>query len=112
MMVLHNGSYDRRGSTLATRLERMTAFHHAPAMVRTLVGQFDHLPKVLSDIANPRPAGLRIEREPPWISKAVCPNFRESSRCIHERIVFWDGVVSSGIGMIYIQTHHDGLQIG
>src|SRR5687768_3456288 len=111
MMMLHDGWHDGRRTALTSRLKCVRAFHHAPAVVSALMRKLDHFPNVLTDISDPGLAGLWIEREPPGISKPVCPDLRQRARCIHEWIVLGDRIVSPRIGMVHVQAHHYCVQV-
>src|SRR5262245_11094067 len=101
--------HDGRRSALAARLKWMRPFHHAPAVVGALKRQLDHFPNVLAYVADPGLTGFRIERESPWIAKAVSPDLGERAWGIHKWIVFRDRVISPRIRMVHVEPHHDGL---
>src|SRR5580704_13768417 len=71
VVMLHHGRRKRSWTAFAVGVEGMGTLHDAPTMIAAPLDQLDHLPQILTDIANPRLPGVGIEAEAPWISKTV-----------------------------------------
>ncbi len=66
----HRRRNRRGGIGLLARMERVSRFHDAPAVVAAVFDQVDHFPEVLADVARPQIAGLAIEGELPDVAQA------------------------------------------
>ena len=66
--------------------EGVGRLHHAPAVISSLLDDVDHLPEVLSDLADPQAAG-RAEAELPGLTESVGPDLRPKSCFPHIGIV-------------------------
>src|SRR5437016_1969750 len=111
MVMLHHGRRKWSRAAFAVGVEGMGTLHDAPTVIAAPLDQLDHLPQILTDVTNPRLAGVGIETEAPSISEAVSPNLRARALPSHKRVVFRNRVVAPGVGVIDIQAHHRRQQV-
>ena len=92
-------------------VRRLPAFHDAPAVVAAALDVIEHLPQLPTHIADPQVARLPIEAHPPRVAKAVRPNLAARAFQIDERIVGWNAVVLSVVGVIDVDPQNARQQV-
>src|SRR6476661_8306824 len=106
VVVVRNRRRQRLRAHFPIGVKNVAAFIDAPPKIRALGDEINLLPKVLAVIAHPDVAGLRINRQPPWITQAVSPRFRNNAFNSHEWIVSRHAVLLALSRMIDIDPQH------
>src|ERR1051325_2759068 len=108
MRMLDGRRDEWRRTALALKRKWVTALGDAPTVIRTTLRDDDHLPQVLPDIADPE-MSFCVEMDPPWIAKAVRPEFTASIRDVEKRIVPRNGVSPIRSGVLDINADHSRI---
>src|SRR5262249_3643336 len=87
----------------ALRLEDVTPLREAPAVIGPLPDQVNLLPEVLTVLADPELARLRVVAEPPRVAQAVGPQLGPGVGPCDERAVLRHRVVPTGVGVVDVE---------
>ena len=87
VIVFDDRWHERRRAARTLGPERMTPFHHAPAVVPTALDQEYLFPQILPHIAGPQIARGAIEAELPRLTQAIGPDLGSRPVLCGKRIV-------------------------
>src|SRR5262249_52589158 len=104
MRMLDDGRQDGRRAALALGPERVRSLHHAPAVVAAALDAVDHLPQVLTDLADPQITTSSIKAEPPGLAQAIRPHLTPCPLLADEGIVLRDPIALFRIGFVHINA--------
>ena len=89
----------------------MSPFHHAPAVVASLLDQVNHLPQILPDFPSPQSTGGGVEAELPQLAKTVGINLRTCTGRVHEWVVAGNGIRAIVFGSIDVDSQQGGADV-
>jgi hypothetical protein len=111
MGMIDNRGQDRTRSTLPLGMNRLPAFHDAPAIIPTTLNTMDQLPELPAHIARPQVTVGSVEAHFPGVAQTKRPDLGPRSLDMDEGIVGGNGVGSRRVGMVNIDPQNRGEEI-